>query len=144
MDDLDEQIVCLLEHDARQTSDTLAKQLNVSSPTVRRRLKRLIDAKELRIEAFRDFNKSGMPVIALIGLNIEPKRYNEVMTTICKLPEVAWVSTTAGRYEVIAFIRASSSEDLYLFLKNVLNEIDGIRDRETFLCLHIEKSKHIY
>ncbi|MCJ7744080.1 MAG: Lrp/AsnC family transcriptional regulator [Dehalococcoidales bacterium] len=144
MDDLDDQIVRLLEEDARQTSDMIAKQVNVSPATVRRRLKRLIDAKELHIDAHRDLIKSGFPITALIGLSIEHKLYDEVITAICKLPEVLWASTTIGRYDAFAFVRSPSNDHLYLFLKDVLNKITGIKESETFLCLRAEKSKHLY
>jgi DNA-binding Lrp family transcriptional regulator len=70
MDELDAQIVRLMEQNARQTSDTIAKQVGMSSATVRRRLKRLFDTKELHIETYGNPLKSELPVSALIGLNI--------------------------------------------------------------------------
>jgi Lrp/AsnC family transcriptional regulator for asnA, asnC and gidA len=141
MDELDEQIVRLLEHDAHQTSDVIAKKINVSSATVRRRLKRLLDSGELLIEAYRDPFKTGFPILTMIGLNIERKLYDEVILSISKLPEITWVYTTTGRYDAMAFVVAPSTDSLYLFLKDVLNKITGIKEIESFLCLHIEKRK---
>ena len=140
MDDIDAQIVSLLEQNARQTSDTIAKQVKVSSATVRRRLKRLLDAKELHIEAYRDPVKTGLTVSALIGMNIEHQLHEEVMGAIRNLDQVSWASTTTGRFDGFAFVRSRSTEHLYLFLRDVLLKIEGIRDSETFLCLHVEKS----
>ena len=143
MDKLDEQIVSLVERNARQTSDTIARQLKVRSATVRRRLKRLLDTKELHIEAHRDPVKAGRSIAALIGMNIEHELHEEVMQAIRRLPEVSWASTTTGRFDGFAFVRSSSPEHLYLFLKDVLLKIKGIKDSETFICLHVEKSSRL-
>jgi DNA-binding Lrp family transcriptional regulator len=140
MDELDARIITLLERNARQTSDTISKQVHVSSATVRRRLKRLLDAKELYIEAYRDPVKAGLPVAALIGLNIEHQLLEKVMETIRRLDDVSWSSTTTGRFDGFAFVRCPSTEHLYFFLKDVLLKITGIKDTETFVCLHLEKS----
>ena len=143
MDDVDAQIVRSLELNARQSSDTIAKQVNLSSATVRRRLKRLLDAKELHIEAYRDPVKTGLLVSALIGLNIEHELHEEVMETIGKLHEVSWASTTTGQFDGFAFVHSHSTEHLYLFLRDVIIKITGIKDSETFVCLHIEKRSHL-
>ena len=115
----------------------------MSSATVRRRLKRLLDAKELHIEAHRDPVKAGLAVAALIGLNIEHELLEEVMGAIGRLHEVSWASTTTGRFDGFAFVRSSSTDHLYLFLKDVLLKITGIKDSETFICLHVEKSSRL-
>ena len=143
MDQLDAQIVSSLEQNARQTSDTIARQLNVSSATIRRRLKRLLDAKELHIEAYRDPSKAGLPVAALIGLNIDHELHEQVMEEVRRLPEVSWASTTTGRFDGFAFVRSPSTERLYMFFRDVLLKITGIKDSETFVCLHVEKGGRV-
>ena len=140
MDKVDEQIVSILEQNARQTSNTVAKQMNVSPATVRRRLKRLLDTKELNLVALRDLAKAGFPIAALIGLNIEHETHEEVVAKILKLPGVCWVSTTTGRFDSFVFVRATSNEHLYGFLKDVLLNIKGIKDSETFICMYFERS----
>ena len=143
MDLLDARIVRLMELDARQTSDAIARQIEVSSATVRRRLKRLLDTGELHIEAYRDPLKLGLPVAALIGLNIEHDLHEQVMAAIRRLSEVIWASTTTGRFDGFAFVLSSSTDDLYMFLRDVLLKAAGIRDSETFLCLHVEKGARL-
>jgi DNA-binding Lrp family transcriptional regulator len=143
VDELDAQIVRLMEQNARQTSDMLAKQVSVSSATVRRRLKRLFDARELHIEAYGDPLKSELPVTALIGLSIEHELHEEVMGTIRRLHNVSWASTTTGQFDSFIFVRSSSTEHLYQFIKDVLLKIAGIKDSEIFVCLHVEKSSRL-
>jgi Lrp/AsnC family transcriptional regulator for asnA, asnC and gidA len=144
MDEIDNQLIRIVERNARQSSGAIAKQLNVSSATVRRRLKHLIDAQELHVVAHVDPVKSGFPVSALTGLNIDSELHDEVVKQLRKLPEVSWASTTTGRFDGFIFARYHSNEHLYDFLKNVLTQIRGIKDSETFICLHIEKSGLLY
>ncbi len=61
---MDEQLVHLLQQDARQTSEVLAKKLNVSTTTVRRRMRKLIQSGFLRITAVVDPSKVGFSLPA--------------------------------------------------------------------------------
>ena len=140
IDEIDEHILTLMEQNPRQSSEMLAKQMKVSSATVRRRLKRLIDSRELHIEAYRDPAKTGIAISALVGLNVEHELHEEVMGRIRDMPSVRWACTTTGRFDCCLFLQCRSNEDLYLLLKDVLLKIAGIRDSETFVCLHTEKS----
>jgi Lrp/AsnC family transcriptional regulator for asnA, asnC and gidA len=70
MDLLDTQIIELLMKDANVSSTSLAKQLNVSSSTVRRRMKDLLEQKIIRITAVPNLEKFGLPVVAFISLEV--------------------------------------------------------------------------
>lgn len=143
MDELDERLLTLIEQNARQSSKQIAGQLQVSSATIRRRLKRLIDTNELYVEAYRDPIKTGLNVSALIGLNVDHDLHQEVMQKLNKLPEIRWVATTTGQFDSFVFVNCHSNEDLYVFLRDVLLKIPGIRDSQTFMCLHIEKKSRL-
>ena len=70
LDSVDEQIVRLLGKDARQNSETLAKQLNLSAATVRRRLRKLIRSVLLHIIGAVDPANLGLPLTVIIALDI--------------------------------------------------------------------------
>ncbi|MFC1986919.1 Lrp/AsnC family transcriptional regulator, partial [Chloroflexota bacterium] len=59
LDSLDRRLIDLLQQDAHQPSKVLAKQLSVSSSTVRRRVKRLIQQGIIRIIAIPKPEKIG-------------------------------------------------------------------------------------
>jgi Lrp/AsnC family transcriptional regulator for asnA, asnC and gidA len=139
IDHIDEQLIQLLEGNTQQNSEALARQLNVSSATVRRRLKRLIDSDQLRIVAFSDPIKAGLPVAAVVGFNINHALLDSAMQAICSYREVVLACTTTGRYDAFALARFSSNEQFSSFLRNEITKIEGIKDSETFVCLHIEK-----
>jgi Lrp/AsnC family transcriptional regulator for asnA, asnC and gidA len=143
IDKLDEQIMILLEQNARQSSQVVAKKLNVSSATIRRRLNLLIKSGVLRIIAFKDFEKAGLPVGVIIGLNIDHHLVDSVMEEIRKQPEVHWACTTTGRFNAILCAHFRSNEDFSLFLRKKIAGIKGIKDSETFMCLHVEKQGQV-
>ena len=144
IDKIDEQLIRLIEQNARQSSEILARQLNVSSATVRRRLKKLIDSNVLNIMAIKNPIKMGLSIAALIGFNIDHALIDSVMKAIRERPDVLFACTTTGRFDAFAFIRCHSNEEFSHLLRNGLTKIEGIKDMETFVCLHMEKPLGFY
>jgi Lrp/AsnC family transcriptional regulator for asnA, asnC and gidA len=140
---LDVQIITLLEQDARQSSNTIAKKLGVSSATIRRRINKLLKSDVLRIVGKRNPEKAGLPVAVLMGLNMDHRLVDSVMGKIRNLPEVEWACTTTGRFDAFVFARFRSNEDFSIFLRDNITIIEGLKDSETFMCLHVEKEGQI-
>lgn len=80
-----------------------------------------------------------MPLAAVITFNIDHRLLDSVMKKICSYPEVILACTSTGRYDAFALTRFSSNEDFSTFLRNEITKIEGIKESETFVCLHIEK-----
>jgi len=139
IDSVDEQICRLLGKDARQDSETLAKQLNLSAATVRRRLSKLIHSDLLRIIGVVDPASFGFSTLVMITLDVAPDKVELAMEKLSKRPEVRFVSTITGRYDVIAIAWFRSTESLSEFLTKELPKLEGIRDGETSLCLKVKK-----
>ncbi len=139
IDSVDEQIVRLLGQDARQNSETLAKQLNLSAATVRRRLRKLIGNDLLRIVGVVDPASFGFPLIVTITLDVAHDKMRLAMEELAKRPEVIFVSTITGRYDIIVIARFRSTECLSEFVTKELAKLEGVRDSETFVCLEVKK-----
>ena len=143
IDSVDEQIVRLLGQDARQNSETLAKQLNLSAATVRRRLRKLLLSDLLRIIGVVDPASFGFPVLVIITLDVNHGKLELAMEELSKRPEIISVSTTTGRYDIIAIARFRSTECLSEFVTKELAKLEGVRDSETFICLEVKKGLRI-
>ena len=143
-DSLNQRIIRLLHQDGRQSSNVLAKQLGVSSATVRRRIKKLVQSGLLRIVALVDPDKAGFPFMAVIALDVVHDKIDTALKMVAARPEVIWVSATTGRFDVMAIAHFATSNDFSEFLREELAKIDGLKDSETFLCLHIEKGRYQY
>ena len=139
VDSVDEQLAKLLGQNGQQNSETLAKQLNISAATVRRRLRKLTRSDLLRIVGVVDPANFGFPVIVLITFNIAHDKVELTTKKLSKLPQVRFVSTITGRYDVIAVARFRSTEGLSEFMTKELAKLEGLRDSETFVCLEVKK-----
>ena len=138
-DKIDEQLARLLAQDGRQNSETLAKQLNLSSATVRRRLRKLIRDELVHIVGVVDPAKFGFPVAVVITLDVAHDKLESAMETLAKRPEVRLVSATTGRFDIIILARFRSNNGLSEFMTKVLAQLEGVKDSETFLCLDVKK-----
>ena len=98
---MDHQLLRLLGQDARQNSETLARQLNISSATVRRRLRKLIRSGSLHIVGVVDPARFGLPLTAIIALDVAHEKLKAVMEVLVDRSEITWISTTTGRFDII-------------------------------------------
>ena len=142
-DSMDQQLLRLLGQDARQNSETLARQLNISSATVRRRLRKLIRSGSLHIVGVVDPARFGLPLTALIALDVAHEKLKAVMEALVDRSEITWISTTTGRFDIIARGRFGSTIDLSDFLLSEVSEVEGVRNSETFICLDVKKGHKI-
>ena len=138
-DSMDKQLVRLLGQDARQNSETLARQLNISSATVRRRLRKLIRSGSLHIVGVVDPARFGLPLTAIIALDVAHEKVKAVMEALVDRSEITWLSTTTGRFDIIARGQFASTNDLSDFLLGQVSETEGVRNSETFICLDVKK-----
>lgn len=136
---LDERIITLLGEDARQSSKVLAKKLNVSAATVRRRIGKLMHSGILHYVAAIDSVKSPYSAVVVLALDVEGFRVKSVADILVRLPEIKWVATTTGRFDVLATAYLTSGSSLSEFLEKQIGSIEGIRDSETFVCLDVKK-----
>ena len=139
IDEIDEHLISLLEKDARQSSRKLAGKLGVSAATVRRRMDELVRTEVLHIVGVADHCKLGPCLITVLALDIEENKIELATETLVSRPEVKYVFFTTGRFDVIAIARFDSPEGLTHFLRKQVASIDGLRNSETFICLHMRK-----
>lgn len=139
---MDDQLIRLLGQDARQSSVSLARQLNVSPATVRRRLRKLIRDELLHIIGVVDPDKFGLPVAVVITLDVDQDKLDSALEALVNLPEIRWVSTTAGRFDIIAMARFPSTSCLSVFL-GTLRRVEGVRKTETYICLDVKKRVYV-
>jgi len=140
---IDEQLVRLLGQDARQGSEALAKQLKVSAATVRRKIGSLVRNGTLRIAGVVDPSKFGLPLAVVITLDVAHTKLGTALETLTSWPEVRWVASTTGRFDIIAIARFSTTDDLSAFITNKLSRLDGLKDSETFVCLEVKKGRYV-
>ena len=143
MDSIDRQIIALLGQNARQSSEEVAKQLNLSSATVRRRIRSLIKRDLLRIIGVGDPGSFGFSLAVCIAFDVEHDKLESTMAALIKKPEIKWAATTTGRFDIIVLANFSSTDYLSEFLKRDLSNIEGVKDYETLVCLEVAKGRYV-
>lgn len=143
MDSLDEKLIRILSKDARQSNEKLGEKLGVSATTVRRRLRRLIDSGVLRITARVDPVRAGLPLTTIIAFDVANNKVPVAIKALAGYEQVKWVSTTTGRYDILAMAAFHSAQELSGFLQHEVAKIEGLRDTETYICLEISKEPYI-
>jgi Lrp/AsnC family transcriptional regulator for asnA, asnC and gidA len=139
MDELDRKIINLLERNGRASNARIARNVGVSEGTVRRRMKRLISEQIINVIALPDPRKMGYNSEALIGVQVDPDKIDEVATKLAKLEHTRWVTITTGTYDVFAWATLSNAEALGRFLRDEIGGIEGVRRTETFVNLQVMK-----
>ena len=139
MDELDAKIIAMLQEDARASNAGIARKVGVSEGTVRRRLKRLIQEGFMRVVATLDPGRMGYASEALIGVQVDPDKVDQVSDDLAQLEETNWVSIITGSFDIITWATLPSSEALGIFLRTKVGIIPGVRRTETFLALAVKK-----
>ena len=139
MDELDVKISALLKEDARASNASIAREVGVSEGTVRRRLKRLIQEGFVRVVATLDPGKMGYASEALIGVQVDPDKVDDVTDDLAQLEETNWVSITTGAFDIVTWVTLDSSEALGIFLRTKVGIIPGVKRTETFVTLAVKK-----
>ena len=111
MDQIDRKIVSMLGHDGRLSNAQMARELEVSEGTIRRRVKNLLDSKTISIVAASDPKKLGFFSEALIGVQCEPDKVTDISNKIASLEHTRWVIATTGSYDIFCLVALESSEE---------------------------------
>lgn len=137
LDDIDRALIRELEKDARVSSDALANSLNISSTTIRRRTRRLIQEGIIKIVAIPDLKKLGFSVIVGIQMELDQKKIDYVTRELIKHPNVRSVWTITGRYNLSSMAVFKSTQEFSEFMRNVVGELDGLKSVETNIYLEL-------
>lgn len=140
LDPTDRRIAKMLSDDAQLSVNQLADKLLLSPPTVRSRLRTLIEKSVLKIVGLLNLSERPELISAFVGINAETHgRLDELAQKIAGLPFVSSVSIVTGRYDLIVEILvAGDVHDLYRFTSELLPRVADagvIRRSESFVVM---------
>jgi DNA-binding Lrp family transcriptional regulator len=76
-------------------------------------------------------------VTALVLLNIQRNKVNAVAEALAEMEGISEVYSVAGRYDLIAVIRAKDNEQLAELITNHMLKFDGILKSETLISFRV-------
>lgn len=139
LDEKDRAIITCLQHDGRIPYTKIAELINITEGSVRRRVKRLIEADKLQIVGIVEPKEMGWNEAGMIGINVQANLISEVAETIAQLPEVSYLFQAAGEFDLFAEVYCKDREHFVTFLNDKLQKIPGVDRTQSFLILKMHK-----
>ena len=118
------------------SNNEIARRLEVSEGTIRRRIKVLQDEGIMRIKAQLDPNVMEERQIAMVTANVaEPNLLDKKARELSRLKGVSSVSILSGQFDLLIEVIVDSNHGLMRFLIDELSTVDGLSKTETFVIL---------
>ena len=139
VDDLDLRLIRCLQEDPRAAYAKIARAVNVSETTVRRRVEALLAARTITLAMLPDLYALGYRASAMVGVKADLERVTAIADEIRRFPEVTMVALILGRYDILFFVAERSLDDLTRFMTERIAPIAGIRATETLVAPRVLK-----
>jgi Lrp/AsnC family transcriptional regulator for asnA, asnC and gidA len=125
-DEVDERIMRLLRDDGRLSNREVARRLDISEGTVRQRLKKLEDARAIRIGVVVDPAPLGIDFVATVLLSVEPSRVELALAAFSGLAETSYVASITGSFNVFVLIAAPTMGDVQRLIDAQVDLIEAV------------------
>ncbi|MCF8473853.1 MAG: Lrp/AsnC family transcriptional regulator [Emcibacter sp.] len=135
MDDIDQKLINLLKNNGRASTTSLAKILGLSRSTIQDRISRLEDRGIIAgytILLNDNYKKNQITAHVLIQLN--PKFSPQILQNLKKLPLIKSVYAVSGIYDMIALVKADTTEEIDRNLDEI-GKMDGIKKTTSSIVL---------
>jgi Lrp/AsnC family transcriptional regulator for asnA, asnC and gidA len=139
LDEIDFSILSFLQQDGRMSFTVIAEKLDVSIGTIRTRFNRLIEDGTINIIGRVNPEKVGFHAYAHIAVYIRPASLKEkIAQKISKLPEVSFLASTSGDYDLEVDVMCRDNDHLLEFI-NHISAIEGVNQAKTTIYFKVYK-----
>jgi DNA-binding Lrp family transcriptional regulator len=140
LDDVDRRMLALLRADGRMSVNEVAHQVHVSRATAYARLERLKQTDVVTgFQATVDPAKVGLPVTALILVNLEQKNWPSVHDALGAIPGVQWSAFTSGSFDMVLLVRMKDVAALRDVVLVQLHGLPFVKSSQTVFVLDEEQ-----
>ena len=141
LDDVSKAIIEQLQADGRRSYAAIAKSVGLSDAAVRQRVQRLLDSEVMQIVAVTDPLQLGFTRQAMVGVRTEGDT-RLVADRLADMPEVDYVVTTAGSFDLIIEVVCEDDDELLNLLSRRIRTLPGVVSTETFVYLKLNKQHY--
>ena len=141
-------LLTLLEENALQSPEALARKLGISADEVKRRIEKLEkDRVVLAYKAIVDDDKADRQTVkAAIEVKITPERgggFNRLASRIAKYPEVNSCFLMSGGYDLLVFVEGKTLKEVAMFVSEKLSTLQGVISTATHFMLKTYKAQGV-
>lgn len=144
MDELDSKLLDMLEQHGYQKTSVLARNLDSSEPTIRRRVNRMKNEGIIKIVAFTNPLLVKPTSLGEIGIKVQPKFIHEIARKLVDYPQIYFVAYSHGEFDIMTSARFDSTDRLASFANSELTKIRGITAIETMQLICLRKYHEFY
>jgi Lrp/AsnC family leucine-responsive transcriptional regulator len=143
LDRIDEQILSLLQEDAKSSQARIGKEVGLSAPAVNERIRKLEEGGAIRkYVALVDPRQVGLDITAFIEVFVEHPRFEkEFIGSIQDLAEVQECHHITGEFSLLLKVRTADVEGLRKLLMERINSVQGVRQTRTLVVLETSKEE---
>lgn len=141
-DEIDRAIILELVQNPRQSNVAIAKTLEISEGSVRRRVDRLIEEGNITYSVVPQPAYMGLPVHTLFNIQSVPGHNDELVEQIKAMPEISYVYHVTGQFDIIAVGYFASNEDMGRFQTEKLGRLPGVMESRSLMVLRVAKRQH--
>lgn len=141
LDETSKRIIEHLQDDGRRSYASIATAVGLSEAAVRQRVQKLLDAGVMQIVAVTDPLQVGFRRQAMIGIRAEGDLI-AVGDALSAMPEVAYVVTTAGSFDLLCEVVCEDDAELLDVLSGAIRALPGVHATETFVYLKLNKQHY--
>ena len=143
LDEIDEEIIKILQENAKTSNREIQDKLNISIGTIHNRISKLEENKIIEGYTLKLNNeKLGYKLTFLIRINIDGKHTQEILDEISSKPEVCSVFHTTGEQSAALICRFKEAQDVHNFIRE-LNEKEYVTKTNSNMVLKEYKNSSI-
>lgn len=141
VDRLDQQILELLQANARETQADIARRVGLAPSAVLERMRKLEARGVIRgYSALVDPRTAGVPMLAFVAVRSDESGVEDrVARALAEIPQVLEVHHVAGDDCYLIKVRARDAEQLGVLLRTRFGRIPGVRSTRTTIVLETVK-----
>jgi len=141
IDNLDRQLIKLLSVDGRMPAKEIAKNLNVSAPTIKSRVHSLIERGILKVAGIINPFKVKDMLVAIIAIRVDENvKMGQVIDQLMEFENVAWAIAVTGRYDIFAEVVVTEGiEWMFKFYEDEMSKLEGVSHAESFMVTHTRR-----
>ena len=138
MDDIDLKILNIIQNDATTSYQTIAKELNIGTSTIHYRISKLKKQGIIAsMSAILNAEKIGYDATAVMGLNVEPLKMDEIAEHLSHFDEVQTIATSSGDHDLIIQLIAQNGKEIWKFINTNIKTIEGV-DKQIHVSLFLD------
>jgi len=141
IDDLDRQLIKLLSVDGRMPAKEIAKNLEVSAPTIQSRVRSLIERGILKVAGMVNPFRVKDMLVAIIAIRVDENgKMGQVIDQLMEFENVAWAVAVTGRYDIFTEVVVTEGiEWMFKFYEEEMSKLDGVSHAESFMVTHTRR-----